>query len=259
MHVVAVSRRGELSSSTLDAARLARLQAAWRESPWYRDRWTHMIFRAAAIETLRGEPDAGLVLIHSALKLTPPPAFDEMFEPIPLDGSTGDDAPQMLAITGVNRTREERMQRVGLVLIGVLLLCALVPLLTFAIVGRATRPLLVFFGLLAGIAGLVFCVKFVQGLGRRWYVVPGGTAIVSRGVRDAERVEIRTRSDTVATLRLVSNGKATFRVLELFTADGRRLRQVISERESIAFLAGWASRQTPPSAEMLAEVVAPEG
>lgn len=253
-HLVHVERRRKLRSATLPPEVLARLQAAFRGVPWYRDPWPNRATRTAIFaELTRGLN--GLVLIGPRMGFDDPAPFDEMFEPILFRGVLGDLGDQQLQIvSGGHRTRQDMLLRIGWTIGGVALFLAALGAAYGWWRGAGRQVALVGTMILGSLAFAVMLGMILDYLRGRWFIVPGGVVIVSNR-RDARtRISLRTPRDTAAMLRYVSNGKSTILTLELWSAEGRRWHRAVSEREAVAFLAAWQSNQEPPTLDELAEL-----
>lgn len=206
-----------------------------------------------ALEVTRAPDQAGIVVLGPHMPFEPPPPFDEFFEPIRLLGGTGGRDPRLVTLSGEKPTRDERLARIGLPVLYCLALVAAAALLVSALQTRSLRePGKVLTGLM-GTAAILWAALALGRLGRRWYLVPGGVAIVRRIGTPRARILVCTPRDTAASLRYVSTGKTTALLLELWRAE-RHWKRVVSEREAISFLAAWRSGLAPPAMAQLREL-----
>lgn len=247
-HFVLVDRKSKLSCATLRPADLEHLEQAFHRASWWRDRWRQPVFRAAALNSARSA-GAGLVLIGPGAISEIPPAFDEFFEPIELHGGMGDRTDELKTLSGEHPTSQERVGSVlrwlgaigGVALLagGIFALRAGVPTQVIWLIGLGILLPLAIIGL-ASLAG---------GFGARWFLVPGGVAILRRPAKRGRppRVTVFHRGNAVLTFRMVSTGKTSVLMMEIWTLAGKSPKIAVSEREAMSTIATWQSRQTPPA------------
>lgn len=252
-HIVTIDRKWRCTSPTLATAALQRLEAAFRAGRWWQrfpDRWSTRATRAAFLAELSADAPGGLVLLGPRLGFAAPPPFAETFEPVEL----GANDPQLQTLSGPAPTREERIQRYIFAGLGVLAIAAVWPL-TLGVLKLGALRVLGGLGMFGALLALVLLfVWWVLSLNGQWLLVPGGVAILRRR-RGRPQIELCTRGDTVANIRLVSNGKTVMTVIELLRRDGRRFRRPVRDREGLAFLAAWQCTQpTPPLQQIRAFV-----
>lgn len=253
-HIVRFERRTELSSDTLPPAVVANLEAAYNERPWWRDRWTAARFKSAARDALHAH--GSLVVLGPRMQFDVPPPFAEFFEPIEVAVGLGDQTERLKTISGEKPTREEQWRWVILVIAGVSVIGFLIPFGLAFMRGLAIREM----GIISAaflLTGLIIVgILALKRLSGRWYLVPGGIAVVRRPIRRGRpaRVTVLSRTDSVLAFRYVSTGKTTVLYAELWTHAGKRIRRPVSQREAISILAAWQSPLTPPPDERLQEL-----
>lgn len=253
-HIVRVDRKKNFTSLTLAPEELQRLESAFRTAPWWRDRWSDRAFRTAAKDIVRQK--GGLAIIGSGMSFDNPPPFAEVFEPIEIAIGLGSNADQLKTLSGAAPTREERVSRIIVWILWLFGLAVLVGLIVAYFRGLPPRVLVFFGGTIALAASVLTLVVVLKRRGGRWYLVPGGVAIVRRPARrgNAPRVTVLSRADTCLAFRLVSNGKTVMRMMELWTPLDKRLHRSVSEREAISVLAAWQSPHCSPPDERLQEL-----
>ncbi len=254
-HIVRVNRRRAFSSATLPEQVRARLESVFRAARWWQDRWAHRAFRAAAREVLHVH--GGLALIGPGVKVEAPAPFEDMFEPIEITGWIGGDTERLRVLSGDAPTRQERLMWIPRAA-GIVAILGVSAIVILAFLGRFPLRAIPPIGAVILVAALVFTIALlVQSRSGRWFLVPGGIAIVRRPVRRGlpGRVTVVSRSDSCAVLRYVSTGKTVVLMLELWTHAGKTLRRSVSNREAAAVLAAWQSPLTPPPDEKLMELV----
>jgi hypothetical protein len=253
-HIVHVDRKKNFTSSTLAPDVMQRLESAFRAVPWWRDRWADRRVRDTALAIVREL--GGLVLIGPGMRFENPEPFNELFEPIEIARPLGDETERLKTLSGAAPTRQERITWF-LAIFGWVAGVALIVLMILALFrGLPIRIAAVFGGAFALVICTLGLVVTLQRLGGRWYLVPGGLAIVRRPIRRGQpaRVTVLSRADAGLTYRYVSSGKTTILVLELWTHLGKRFRRSVSEREAMSVLAAWQSSQAPPPDERLQEL-----
>ncbi|MDX2198831.1 MAG: hypothetical protein SF069_07650 [Phycisphaerae bacterium] len=246
-HVVSADRRNRITSATMPSIALDLLQSAIRAVPWYRTVWTHPELRQRALRVLKRHAKEGFLIDASFGRVAESPAFGQRFEPIKL----GDNDPQLRLLSGSEKTREEKRKIVAawvaaLLCTGVLGTIYYDAMLT----GRGGRlgiilvGLLLFVGVTAAIGGVISAYR------PKWYLVPGGVAVVRRPGGSKPPVTIFSRRNSIPVLRCVQIGKTTILACELWSESASESRRV-SEREAISLKATWQSPRLPPSAESL--------
>lgn len=254
-HLVQIDRRRRFTSATLPEAARARLEAAYLSGRWWRDRWTSRGFRDAVRDANREQ--GGLILLGPALPFEPPPPFAEWFEPVEVGAGTGSDVEALKTISGVKQTREERQRRLAN-LLAVIAIGAGLVLLAFSFSPRMPRiaPLLLL-GLTSFVALVVFLAVKAQTWRGRWFVVPGGLAVVRRPARRGGpmRITVLSRADSCLAFRYVSTGKTTILFAEVWTHAGRIVRRAVTSREAMSLIAAWSSPHAPPDDDRLVESV----
>jgi len=253
-HIVLVDRRRNFTSTTLPPDGAAELESAFRAVPWWRDRWSHSNFRAAARRALARH--GGLALLGPGTRLEPPPPFTEMFEPIEVAGGFGAERRRLRVLSGDALTRQERFNQlfwpIGALLGLVVISAAFVfpRLVMHPAVSVATVGVVLALGVVFSI------ISAVRRWSGRWFLIPGAIAAVRRPARPGRpaRITVLSRRDTVLVLRLVSTGKSTMLIMELWAPAGRILRRAVSEREALGVLAAWQSPLDPPPDERLQEL-----
>lgn len=249
-----VDRKGSFSSATLGPDAIALLQTAFKSGRWYQDRWSRRECLDAAHAVRDRSASGGLVLVGPGMHFEPPPPFPEHFEPIELGAADE----QLRTLTGVTPTRQERQIRWILLIVGAALFALIAPFVAIAALGGAYRIVLIVVGVAGGCVGLVLGIVWLSKFGSSWYLVPGGVAVLKRLGKSPHRLQLRTRYDSLATFRYVSNGKTTMLVLELWRPGERKpLRRAVSDREAVGFLAAWQSPHPPPSIAQLRELESP--
>ena len=253
-HIVRIDRKKNLSSDTLVPADLQRLESAFRSAPWWRDRWTNRIFRAAALGIARER--GGLALIGPGMSFDNPPPFGEFFEPIEIARGLGDNSDELKTLSGPTPTRQERISQVFIWILWLAGLVLIIGMIVAFFRGLPTRAVLGLAGAGVLFALIMMLVVVIHRLAGRWYLLPGGIAIVRRPARrgQAPRVTVLSRAETCLALRYVSNGKTVTLKLELWTPLAKRLERPVSEREAISVLAAWQSPHRPPPDERLQEL-----
>jgi hypothetical protein len=253
-HIVRIDRKKNFKSDTLAPDDIARLEGAFRAVRWWRDRWTDRSFRAAAMEIVRER--GGLALVGPGMPFDNPPPFAEFFEPVEIARGFGSETEQLKTISGEKLTREERIGRIVSLLAWPAGIALIVLLLVAYFRGMPARAAIFLAGMAMLITVVMVLVVRLQRLGGRWYLLPGGLAVVRRPVRRGQspRVTVLSRNDTCLAFRLVSNGKTVMRIMELWTPLRKRLHRSVSEREAISVLAAWQSPQKPPPDERLQEL-----
>ncbi len=250
-HVITIDRKLNCACPTLADEPRRRVEAALRNTPWWRDRLGHRRFRQAVAELSTGDAQfGGLVFLGPRMPFAAPPPFADGFEPIQF----GTRDPQLMTLGGEAPTREERQTRFALYLVGIVALAALLGVIIGAMRGSTRTLLLALTALPAALTvglGIAFLVSRATA---PWYLVPGALIVVGRG-KSPRPFELLTPARACAMIRYVRAGKTVIRMLELWDAAGRSWRRPVSEREAIAFLAGWQSPHPPPPRERLAELV----
>lgn len=252
-HVIRLDRRSRYSCETLAPAAVSALESVFRNCRWWIDRWHNRKFRSAALEMLnRGAPE-GLAIVGPRMSYEIPKPFCEFFEPI--EFGVSDD--QWNVLSGDAPTRQEQITRVAAWVFAVVGLIAMVPVvLSFMysghILSRITLPIAgAIVGALVFTGAIVWIVRIATG---KWFLLPGAVAIIPHKPRNGRRVELLTRQNCIAVIRLVSNGKSSTLMLELWTPDGRRYRRPVSDRTAISFLAAWQSPLAPPTVDQVQEL-----
>lgn len=191
------------------------------------------------------------MLIGPGMPFEPPPPFDEFFEPIALSRLGFHEDAGLRTLSGDAPTRQERQSRV---ILWVLAIPALVSLVAAAYAIFFLAPpsaRLVVGGAFALVGGIIAGVLWLGRHSGRWYLIPGGVAIVRSSGGARSRLRVVTRADAAAILRYVSTGKTTVLMLTLLQPDCKPLAASLSDRQAIAFLAGWQSCRPPPTRAQL--------
>lgn len=244
-----------MASATLPAAALAQLETAFRAGPWLLDRWSRRRFRHSAGRLLHVAAPGGLVVIGPGTGIEAPSAFAERFEPVLLTGGMDDRSEQLMLLAGSKTTREDRARRVLAVvvtLMAVVLTAGFVIGLLHGMALSALALIGVWVFLMLAVGSLVI---WIRRLGGRWFVVPGGVAIIGGPGRHRDELRLFTRHDAAVLLRMIRTGKTHTLSLELVTRGARARRRPVSQREALAFLAAWQSTQPPPTPEQLQELL----
>jgi hypothetical protein len=249
-HVVQVDRRLNCASATLAPAALQRLEAALRASTWYRGRWSRREFRQTVMDILRSDAAGGLAVVSPRLGIEAPAPFVEFFEPIELGAGDA----QLKTLSGDAPTRQERVHRWLLLVLAAAGLGVLGPFFVVLLFGGAYRIVMTIVLLLAANGAIIFVAAALTSVLETWFLLPGAVAVRRNRGRPQDRLTLLTRYDTFALLRHVAAGKAVILALELWSADGRKRRRAVSDREAISFLAAWQSPLPPPTREQLAEL-----
>ena len=198
-----------------------------------------------------------LVLIGPGISFEIPQPFDEFFEAIEFARPTTGNDDRLRTISGETPTRQERATAV-LKWIGYgMALLAAVGLIVGFFLGFPIRGyLFLAFGAM-GVCVVLFVVAMLVGLRDRFYLVPGGVAVVRRAARRGRppRITVFSRTDSVLVYRMVSTGKTMILCFELWTHLGRVVRRAVSEREAISLLAVWQSAQEPLDDDKLEALV----
>lgn len=252
-HIVHVDRRRNFSSPTLGAEQVRQLESTFQAVPRWRDRWTNHKFIAAARAVLRAE--GSLVLVGPGMSFEIPPPFVEMFEPIEIAGLESN-RDRLKILSGSAPTRQERFGGLAGFIIGALGI-GVAGFLVFAMfnlppaIPATAGTTLLLTGVIVALAVLL------QRRGGRWFLVPGGLAILRRPVRAGQppRITVFSRPDSCLVYRYVHTGKTVMLVLELWTHAEKVLRRPVSEREAISILAAWQSPHPPPPDQRLEELL----
>ncbi len=252
-HVVLADRRDRLTSPTMPASALAKLQSALQGVPWYRTRWTHPKFRQAALGLLQSEIPEGFLIDATHGRLNAPPPFVEPFEPIEL----GENDPQLKTLSGAAKTSEEKSQTLALWILS-LTGAAILSTIVFSafVAGRGRFAGFVLMAAIMGVAIAVGLVMTSMSFRPEWYLVPGGVAIVRAAGGKKPPVTVFSRQNSVVVFRYVSTGKSTFLNCELWS-DSAGESRAVSQREAISLMAAWQSPRLPPTAEELRELAGP--
>jgi len=249
-HIVRYDRKRKLTCDTLAPAALRRLGEALSAEPWWSDRWARKSFRAIVLQVIRESAPSGLVFIGPGIHIELPPPFGELFEPIELSSAD----PQLRMLSGEKSTREERQLRWLALIFGAIAFGLLVPGLFWVIVGRAYRVATYIGAMLLFIFLVVSLVQVLVRRGGRWFLVPGGVVVIGRRERRAGAPRLITRCEGSVLLRMVSTGKSSIRMIEIWTAPDQRWQRAISEREALAFLAAWQCPLDSPDPIRLTEL-----
>lgn len=253
--IVLVDGGRNFTSTAFTAVDLGGLQAAFRAVPWYRDRWTNKNFRAEVLRFIQQTASGGVVLIGPRIKFPIPPPFDELIEPIQLNGGLGAEDDQLRVLSGSQPTRQERGKRIALFILAPFFLLGIGAIIYGWIRGIGIQIAAVV-AMIVGSAGFGLSIaKVAERLGGRWFLVPGAVAIVKNRGRPENRLVLRTARDTAAIVRYVHAGKTVILMIELWCAEGKRWRRGVTEREAMSFLAAWQSVHPPPTMEQLRELV----
>lgn len=255
VHVVHVDKKKKFSSATLPSDALLRLETAFGAGSWWRDKWTAKAFRAAARDVLREH--GGLVLIGPSVKFEVPPPFSEMFEPIEISTGLSDDRERLKTISGEAPTREERWQRVGKWIAVFFGFLGVLMLWVAYLHGMPKKAVMILVPMMAGIFLLTFGIISLVRLSGRWFLIPGGIAMVRRPIRRGQppRVTVLSRRDSCLVLRYVHAGKVTVLTAELLTHSRKTVSRALSEREAVSLVATWQGEATPPDDSKLMELV----
>lgn len=244
-HIVRVARDKSLASETLSADQLGGLASTFRAVRWWRDRWSDRAVRTEARRVMR--ENGSLVIIGSGVRFDIPQPFDEFFEAIEIARATTGNDERLKTISGEAPTRQERVLEVFKWIgysIGILAVVGLMIGFFFGFPFRAFLSI--------GLSGLAIGVTFLLvallvRLRDRFFLVPGGVAVVRRAARRGRppRITVFSRTDSCLVYRIVSTGKSSVLCFELWTHLGRVVRRAVSEREAISLLAVWQSAQAP--------------
>ncbi len=231
------------------------MEAAFRAGSWWRDRWSSVAFRRACRSV---QQSAGsLVLLAHGLPFDMPAPFEELFEPIEIGTGFGGHSERLKTLSGETPTRQERRQWIVCTVLIVSVVAFAVPLGMAFYRGLPPRAAAVIAGaaLLTGVA--VYAAVALQRLRGRWFLVPGGVAIVRRPARRGgpARVTVLGRADACLLFRYVHTGKTSVLTVEIWAAGATRYRRAISDREAVSLLAAWQSPHEPPDDERLQELV----
>lgn len=250
-HIIEIDRRRNISSRTLDAGSLARLESALRSAKWWQDRYVAREFISALLSVHQSISSGGLAVLAAEVGFSAPSPFVEPFEPIQL----GRRDPQLRVLSGADNTKQEKQMLVVGWVLTVVGLGVAIWLAVAYLMGRGRHFGLIFAILFVATPAVCGLVVALQTLGKRWYLVPSGVAIIGgRGPDGRQRLEMCTRLNSVPVFRMVSTGKTTILMVEMLRIDGRRFRKAVSEREALSLLAAWQSPLDPPPAEQLAEL-----
>lgn len=249
-HIVRVDRKLKCASASLSPEILGEIEAALRAAPWW-DRWSGKKLRKALFEIMRTRSPGGLAIVAPGLSFETPPAFTEFFEPIQF----GVGAEELKTLSGAAPTRNERQLRVIAWILGVVGVIAVTALLVSWLATGSARIVGIIGGMIAFTIVLIMLVVSLQRLFGSWFLLPSAVAI-ARYFPKPTKLSIFSRRETLAMIRLVSNGKTVMLMLELILPTGKRRATSVSDREAISFLAAWQSPHDPPTREQLSELAA---